>query len=75
MSLDVNKIIMESISEVTDVEPEVDQEEMYQDPTLEGEDAELYEMPIETLSAAIPPAISAGLGALTLRNRLRSVQQ
>lgn len=65
--MDVNKIIMESISEVAKEVPtpvnsirENTEEQVYIPQTN------------SIISSAIPSAISAGLGALTLRNKLRN---
>ncbi len=82
MSLDVNKIIMESINETLDdekKEPEAIQEgdekkvEKTPEKKVEESSEELSEDTLNPLDIAIAPAIAAGLGALSLRNKIRSV--
>ncbi len=84
MALDVNKIIMESVQEQLDDSTGADG---IVDPKVSADGTVLTEnveptIPTSTdsdesydpIAAAIPPAISAGLGALTLRNKLRTVK-
>jgi len=77
MALDFNKIIMESIEETMDsADKEKDLEK--KDPIQESEKKEGTESVSEggeeeNYDPAAAPAISAGLGALTLRNKIRTI--
>jgi len=81
MALDVNKIIMESIQDnlegsSTDADnASVLAEGASVDAGTSPEDASQPEEGYNPIAAAVPPAISAGLGALTLRNKIRAVKQ
>lgn len=86
MTIDVNKIIMESIA-ADNKEPETKGDPIIENNTAsnvnlennsntdenteDNQDTYVY----SPISAAIPAAISAGLGALTLRNRLRNIEK
>ena len=66
MGLDINKLIMESIAEV---------ENTTQDVVVENN---MHESPyslLESVAPAVPSAIAAGLGALTIVNRMRNIQE
>ena len=72
MGLDINKIINESIQEtLNDAQDEKTDEKIIEDDTSLAEGGE--ENPFANLQHAIVPAISAGLGALALRNKLRTI--
>jgi len=63
MSIDINKIIQESIEKSLEKESKVE--------TLEESETPIR----ESFDPAIASAISAGLGALTFRNRIRSLNE
>ena len=85
MSLDINKILTESIQEtLKDAEEKsskmestpkekIEREEDIKEENEEEEIEESEESPLAHLQHAVAPAISAGLGALTLRNKLRTI--
>ena len=65
MGLDINKIIMKSIAEVENTTPNGDN-------TMSSERP--YSL-LESVAPAVPSAIAAGLGALTIVNRMRNIQE
>ena len=73
MGLNIDKIIMESISSVNDEQgaqaqaQEVTSQETVTEDTAPTSPADVL------MWEAVTPAISAGLGALQLRNRIRTV--
>lgn len=81
MSLDINKIIQDSIAEtmlnendesINSVDTSAESEGNIVDVADDVTGDEIYETSIDRVSMAIAPAISAGLGALALRNRIRN---
>lgn len=74
MALDINKIIMESINNTLTEEKDVKKEEIKKDDVkLDENETQSASEFDDIISAAIAPAISAGLGALSLRNRIRNL--
>ena len=72
MTLDFNKIIMESIEETMDGTTDKEKNLSIQESEEGTENVSKYEYK-EDYNPAIGPAISAGLGALTLRNKVRTI--
>ena len=80
--LDINKIIQESIQETLTeeevvleskkVEKKEEKKEIVETKTKTEEEEELT-LAESLLQFAIAPAISAGLGALSLRNKIRTI--
>ena len=76
MSIYINKIIMESIEETMKDSP-IEKEEVIKetkDVVVDPTESSIYETAIDRVSMAIAPAISAGLGALALRNIIRNAE-
>ena len=83
MSLDINKIIQDSIAEtmlnendesINSVDTSAESEGNIVDVADDVTGDEIYETSIDRVSMAIAPAISAGLGALALRNIIRNAE-
>ena len=86
MGLDINKILTESIQETlkdaedktSKMDPNAEDKVDDKDAKTDGKEGEEEikegeEDPLAHLQHAVAPAISAGLGALTLRNKLRKI--
>jgi len=75
MSIDINKIIQESVQSTVQKEPEVKTLEESKDLETKETDTNQETSVQESFDPAVASAISAGLGALTFRNRVRSLNE
>ena len=75
MALDINKIIRESINETASNEDNSEIQTIVETETVDDTNkfAETAEETSDGNKMCIASAISAGLGAMTLRNHLRSI--
>jgi len=76
MSIDINKIIQESVQATVQKEKESEIETLEESNEIKTSVEKTEETPVqESFDPAVASAISAGLGALTFRNRVRSLNE